>query len=97
MLDNETNINNPLMKVSGNNQFAISCLNNMVLDDIPKEDRSRIVSSWLPPKEESEPENAKELSYASTVLDRGVLALKRKIMRRPKLYEVSPPTLNTMT
>lgn len=90
MLNNEINTSNPLLRPSGNNQFAISCLNNLMLDDIPKEDRGRILSSWLPLKEHFDGDTSAELSNASTVLDLGVLALKRKVMRRPKLYEVCP-------
>ena len=45
------------------------------------------MSSWVQAGEDTE--GGKEHLYGSTVLDNGVLFLKRKIMRRPKLYEVS--------
>jgi len=45
------------------------------------------MSSWLPADEGTE--GGKGHSYGSTVLNNSVLFLKRKIMRRPKLYEVS--------
>src|SRR6187402_3295117 len=86
MLRNETNINNPLIKFSSNNAFTIKNLNDLPLDDIPKEDRERIMKSWLPPKSLSL--NPQRLSYDSTVRDLAVLSLKRKVMRRRKLYEV---------
>ncbi len=86
MLENETNLSNPLMKSSSNNAFTIKNLNDLPLDDIPKEYRERIMKSWLPPKGNSL--QSQGLSFESTVLDPAVLSLKRKIMRRPKLYEV---------
>ncbi|PVH78171.1 hypothetical protein DL98DRAFT_590499 [Cadophora sp. DSE1049] len=85
ILDHESNLSNPLIKSPGNNAFAIRSLNDLTIDEIPKEFRVRIMSSWLPSDEGAG--SGKGHSYGSTVLDNGVLFLKRKIMRRPKLYE----------
>ncbi|KAG4431343.1 hypothetical protein IFR05_013175 [Cadophora sp. M221] len=85
ILNHSTNLSNPLIKTPGNNAFAIRSLNDLTVDEIPKEFRNRIMSSWLPTDKAAESESG--LSFGSTVLDSGVLFLKRKIMRRPKLYE----------
>ncbi|KAH7336464.1 Urb2/Npa2 family-domain-containing protein [Rhexocercosporidium sp. MPI-PUGE-AT-0058] len=85
ILSHETNLTNPFLKTPGNNAFAIRSLNDLTVDEIPKEYRGRIMSSWLPTDKAAESKDG--LSYGSTVLNNGVLFLKRKIMRRPKLYE----------
>ncbi|KAK0110723.1 hypothetical protein ONS96_002322 [Cadophora gregata f. sp. sojae] len=85
VLNHESNLSNPLLKFQDNNAFAIRSLNDLTVDEIPKDFRGRIMSSWLPADEGEE--TGKGFSYGSTVLDNGVLFLKRKIMYRPKLYE----------
>ncbi|KAL2068761.1 hypothetical protein VTL71DRAFT_15099 [Oculimacula yallundae] len=85
MLNHETNISNPLIKSASNNAFAIRSLNDLTVDEIPKEFRGQIMSSWLATDKAADKIDGS--SYSSTVFDKGVLFLKRKIMRRPKLYE----------
>ncbi|KAH7409155.1 Urb2/Npa2 family-domain-containing protein [Cadophora sp. MPI-SDFR-AT-0126] len=85
LLDSESNLSNPLIKSPVNNAFAIRSVNDLTIDEIPKEYRGKIMSSWLPANEGAQSSNGH--SYGSTVLDNGVLFLKRKVMRRPKLYE----------
>ena len=77
---------NPLLSQPGINAFAIRSLNDLTVDEIPKEYRGQIMSSWLPTDKATESSDG--VSSGPTVLDGGVLFLKRKIMRRPKLYEV---------
>lgn len=90
MLKHETNLSNPLVKNPENNGFAIRSLNDLTVDEIPKEHRGQIMACWLP--KDKAAGTIDDSSHGSTALDNGVLFLKRKIMRRPKLYEVRYPT-----
>ncbi|EKD14023.1 uncharacterized protein L3040_007970 [Drepanopeziza brunnea f. sp. 'multigermtubi'] len=87
LLNHETNLRNPLINSPGNDVFAVRSLLELTIDEIPKECRGRIMSGWLPRDEESEASEPQQISYGSTVLHQDVLALKRKVMRIPKLYE----------
>ncbi|KAK6585951.1 hypothetical protein PZA11_001008 [Diplocarpon coronariae] len=87
MLNNEMNLINPLMKSSSNNKFAIRSLLELTIEEIPKEYRGRIMSSWLPQSDDSDTGNLNRLSFGSTILHQDVLSLKRKVMRIPKLHE----------
>ncbi|KAK2629876.1 hypothetical protein QTJ16_000696 [Diplocarpon rosae] len=87
MINNETNLLNPLMRTPGNNKFAIRSLLELTVEEIPKEYRGRLMSCWLPRSDDSDSRNLNGLSFSSTILHEDVLALKRKIMRMPKLHE----------
>lgn len=89
MLNSQTHVDNPLVKTSTNNAFSIKSLMNVPLDRFSKVERERIIKSWLP---DPSSERLKDLTYESTVLDKGVLSLKIRIMKRPTFYEVSTIT-----
>ncbi|POS86524.1 hypothetical protein EPUL_002831 [Erysiphe pulchra] len=70
-----------------NNQFAIMIFNQMPLDVISKNDRERIMLTWLYPvnKEKS---SLEKYDFSCTILDPAILALKRRILKNhPNLYE----------
>jgi nucleolar pre-ribosomal-associated protein 2 len=87
MLQNQTNISNPIIKSASTNAFAVKSLLELPVSIIPKKTRERIFKSWLP-TEGSATDDAQGLSYRSTALDPAVLSLKIKFMQRPVLYEV---------
>jgi nucleolar pre-ribosomal-associated protein 2 len=88
MLQNQTNINNPLVKSASTNAFAVHSLLKLPASVIFKKSRERIFRSWLPTGDTALDE-VQGLSYKSTALDPAVLSLKIKFMQRPVLYEVS--------
>jgi nucleolar pre-ribosomal-associated protein 2 len=89
MLQNQTNISNPIIRSSGTNAFAVKSLLQVPVSLVQnKKTRERIFRSWLPTGD-SAADDSQELSYKSTALDPAVLSLKIKFMQRPVLYEVS--------
>jgi nucleolar pre-ribosomal-associated protein 2 len=88
MLQNQTNINNPIIKSSSTNAFAVKSLLQLPVSIVLKKTRDRIFKGWLPTGK-SATDAGQGLSYKSTALDPAVLSLKIKFMERPMLYEVS--------
>jgi nucleolar pre-ribosomal-associated protein 2 len=88
MLQNQTNISNPIIKSASTNDFAITSLLQLPISLVQnKKTRERILKSWLPTGD-SATDDAQGLSYKSTALNPAVLSLKIKFMQRPVLYEV---------
>ncbi|CZT47560.1 uncharacterized protein RSE6_08135 [Rhynchosporium secalis] len=85
ILSHKTNLSNPLIKSTGINAFAVRSLNDLTVDEIPKEFRGQILSSWSIADQAADLDNLPSLE--SGVLNNSVLFLKRKILCRPKLYE----------
>ena len=89
MLQNQTNISNPIIRASGTNAFAVKSLLQVPVSLVQnKKARERIFRSWLPTGD-SATDDSQGLSYKSTALDPAVLSLKIMFMQRPVLYEVS--------
>lgn len=95
ILQNQTNIDVPLVKKASTNAFTVHCLLQIPLSVVFKKTRERIFRSWLPTGDAAI-DDAQGLSYQSTALDPAVLSLKIKFMQRPVLYEVSK-TLQVLT
>jgi nucleolar pre-ribosomal-associated protein 2 len=95
MLQNQTNIDVPLVKKASTNAFTVHCLLRIPLSVVFKKTRERIFRSWLPTGDTAI-DDAQGLSYKSTALDPAVLSLQIRFMQRPVLYEVSK-TLQVLT
>jgi nucleolar pre-ribosomal-associated protein 2 len=87
MLQNQTNVNNPIIKSASTNAFAVKSLLQLPVSIVVKKQSERILGSWLPTGD-TVVDEAQGLSYKSTALDPAVLSLKIKFMQRPVL-EVS--------
>lgn len=88
MLQNQSNINSPIIKSTSTNAFAVKSLLQLPVPLILKKNRERIFKSWLPTGDAAS-DDAQGLSYKTTALDPSVLSLKIKFMERPVLYDVS--------
>jgi nucleolar pre-ribosomal-associated protein 2 len=88
MLQNQTNINNPIIKLASTNAFAVKSLLQLPVSIVLKKTRDKIFKSWLPTGN-SATDDVQGLSYRSTALDPAILSLKVKFMGLPMLYEVS--------
>ena len=89
MLQNQTNISNPIIKGFSTNAFAVKSLLRLPVSLIQnKKTRERIFRGWLPTSDPAK-DDPEGMSYGSTALDPAVLSLKIKFMQRPVLYEVS--------
>ena len=85
MLGCETNKDNPLIKSSTKNEFAVQCLLPLPVEIFSRRDRERIMKRWHPSLKS--PEESGEGLSVSTALAPAVLSLKVKIMQRPTVYD----------
>jgi len=81
MLEEDSNLRNPLIRSRGANHFAIISVQQLPLEVFSREHRERILTSWVPLVD--------DLISIVDALGPMVLALKTKLAHRSAFYEAS--------